>query len=268
MNTRNCLKRKYSRKMHLANRRRDRPTPGVQRIQIRQPGSDGLREIQEAIPGSYLINGVEIAIDLIVEKRMHAEALQEFFAYHLVQGWRGRRPGRHFRGTTYTSQRTAARNIVYYADQRSRIIGSGFCCHIEMRLKGARAVRAAGITTIDDLIGFHHRRFWARELRLRAIDWERFARGVDGSKRRLTEWQDWGFRKRLMNIDLRKAGVMIHAVPGAEDGGPLSSAQRIVAHYGRRARRGVFVIENDAFLPNCDEHGVIFSARKRPVECA
>jgi len=74
------------------------------------------------------------------------------------------------------------------AQQRQVLQGSAFaltgelwCLHLEWRLRALRAVRAVGIESGRDLVGFNHRDFWRKRLLLFDVDRQRLGRLIRNS---------------------------------------------------------------------------------------
>jgi hypothetical protein len=72
--------------------------------------------------------------------------------------------------TRYDGPRRAPNRLVLYPCEHSRVTGELDALHLEWRLGRKRAVRAAGIHTVSDLIAFDHRAFWKKRLVLADID--------------------------------------------------------------------------------------------------
>jgi hypothetical protein len=151
-----------------------------QRVEVRQPSEKALRWL--ARRKDALINRAEIALDLILKSRGAREEAWDFFHQHLVRRWHGKRQEiRVFRSpprdddpgigkTRYDAARRAPNLLVLYAEDHSRVTGEANCLHIECRVKGLRATRAAGIESGQDLPEFDHRAFWQRRLLFYTID--------------------------------------------------------------------------------------------------
>jgi hypothetical protein len=61
------------------------------------------------------------------------------------------------------------------------VTGELWCLHLEWRLRSLKAVRAAGIESGEDLIGFNHREFWQKRLLLFDVDRQRLGRLIRNS---------------------------------------------------------------------------------------
>jgi hypothetical protein len=77
----------------------------------------------------------------------------------------------------YFRARKSRVNVVYYADQPSKVSGEP-CLHVEARIRGRDALTRAGIHSARDLINFNHRSLWQQLLRFYDLDAERFGRHV------------------------------------------------------------------------------------------
>jgi hypothetical protein len=151
-----------------------------QRVELRQPSQRALHWL--ARRNDVLINRVEITLDLVFEYRGNVEEAWDFFHQHLVRRWHGRsqeirvvrsaprddEPGAW--GTRYDAGRRAPNRLVLYADDHTRITGELNCLHVEWRLTGLKAVRAAGINSGKDMPEFDHRAFWQRRLLFYSVD--------------------------------------------------------------------------------------------------
>jgi hypothetical protein len=151
-----------------------------QRVELRQPSERALRWLAQH--NDALINQVEVTLDLVFEYRGNVEEAWDFFHQHLVRRWhrksqeirvvrsapRDDEPGAC--GTRYDAGRRVPNRLVLYADDHTRITGELNCLHVEWRLTGLKAVRAAGIESGQDLSEFDHRAFWRRRLVFYSVD--------------------------------------------------------------------------------------------------
>jgi hypothetical protein len=149
-----------------------------QLLQLRQPKAPAFRWL--AGREDALINRAEITLDLTFESNAERDDAQEFVHQHLVRRWHGRRQEIRINSsdndTRYDAGRGAPNRMVIYDEDHCRITGELHCLHIEWRVKGAKAVRSAGIESPRDLIGFNHHRFWQRRLLLYEADLMRLGR--------------------------------------------------------------------------------------------
>ena len=113
---------------------------------------------------SYL----EIALDWDFGTRLECETARALLDQHHVKAYQ-RKKLKWFLGTRYTNRRGSGNNLAIYSSKLSRISKS-FCVHLDWRITGAGALRAAGLATIEDLIQLDPVEFWRTRLRLYALD--------------------------------------------------------------------------------------------------
>jgi hypothetical protein len=152
-----------------------------QRIELRQPSDQALRRL--ARHSDVLINRVEITLDLTFKYWGDAEKARVFFHQHLVRRCHGKNQKiRVFQSapsddnprageTRYDAGGQARNRLVLYAEDHSRVTGELNCIHIEWRVRSPRAIRAAGINSVKNLLDFDHRAFWQKRLLLCKVDW-------------------------------------------------------------------------------------------------
>ena len=227
-----------------------------QRIQLSQPSTAALSYLNMVTRGNHLINYVERAVDLIAEDASGAEALHEYLENHLVQGWHGKQRPWSCGTTSYNSGKRWVRNtFVIYSNQPSKVTGEP-CCHLECRTATAKAVSDAGITNLASLIGYDHRSFWKKRLRLRAIDYGKLGRVRRGTPRR-TPWirTTRGGRSTDMDEMLGRQIARAAQRPGP-DGNPvrdIGCAQEIIDYCKDRwaldIRRAIIKLDATPLLP-------------------
>jgi hypothetical protein len=134
---------------------------------------------------------VEFALDwLIADRAARTEAATFFHCHHIHPRSGDLRISGHSR---YTRRRKSRRNVVMYADKRSKADGSSRCLHVEYRLRSAAVLRDADIHRAADLINYDHRRLWQQLLRFYDLDVEALGRHVmnrqtrDGRVRRTAQ---------------------------------------------------------------------------------
>ena len=189
-------------------------------------------QVLAKLPGA-LVNYVEIARDTIVPD---PEALHEFYNRHFVQPWHGTR--KTVIGTpTYTDgQQRRGRRFCWYSDRCSKVTGEVDCFHLEGRYQGAAAVRKLGIHHPRDLLDFDHAAYWAKNIQLYQVDFERLGRFYQnrrqGSRRRNPSIDRFG--SFAYNRDHAIGGV-IYANLAAHPNQPEKSCsvQCLVDQFGR-----------------------------------
>ena len=170
------------------------------RLDFRQPSKLALSWI--AGQRDYLINYVEIAVDYIFQDAASRDDAFDFLDRHLVRRWHGKQQvvfygdGSSEKTTRYDAERKSRNKIALYRQKTCRVTGQFHCLHLEWRLNGVRAVRAAGIVSAKDLVSFDHRSFWLKHLRLYSAQQERLGRFIRNHKGK-------GRRRRSDTIDYR-----------------------------------------------------------------
>jgi hypothetical protein len=229
-----------------------------QRIELRQPSADALRQL--ARRDDVLINKVEITIDYTLNSRAEQYRAWEFLTRHIVRRWHGKNQKiRVVRGTEgddegglggtrYDAARRAPNKTVLYQDKFSRVTGELNCVHLEWRLNGLKAVRNAGIESGQDLLEFNHRTFWQKRLRLYDVDRRRLGRLIrnraHGTRRRTSE--DTVLANRFkVNLD----GMTAEGHVGSYD-----TVQELVDHltgslHLNRVHRALVPISTESLLP-------------------
>jgi hypothetical protein len=219
------------------------------RYLIQQPSIGAIEFLQREASFDHLVNRVDVALDLIVVDAMAAKQLDEFFLRHKVQRWHGQRRMALCNGTAYASRnRRTARNLVQYCDQPSKVTGLP-CLHLEV-----------------DLPRLDHRKVWAKELCLRAIDPRRLEREIDKAAGRMTLRYPRAVEtmRKSMGGDLTMREAASRRIKAhlckllGTDGGPeidanqlhLAPAQRLVQVRPASAKRCLIPIPIDQFLPD------------------
>lgn len=151
-------------------------------ILIHQPSHEAIQFLtglfEEQTPAR--ITRLDIALDFCSDTIGNARRLQRYFWKHLFKGWHRPVHGIEAIGlseevTDYIGYRNWRSKIVGYSDRPSKV--SGFpCYHLEWRFQSHKAIIALGISSIDDLLFFNHRAFWARRLRLYEIHYIKFGK--------------------------------------------------------------------------------------------
>jgi hypothetical protein len=149
-----------------------RPDFGGRRPRLIRPNREALQWLATL---KHRLNYAEAALDLIFTNEDQRDAARQFVDQNLVQRWHRDDVRRH-RGTRYTTARGRPNNLTVYSDKRSNITREPFCLHLEWRLSGVRALRRAGIGSLNDLLRLDHRTFWSERLLLRAVDLNKLGR--------------------------------------------------------------------------------------------
>lgn len=119
---------------------------GLVYFNIHQPRPPFIQELvgQQSRSG-IAVHGIDVALDLLADDEEQNTRLHDWATRHVSQ--QHQRIGasiRIVRGTRYTADRHAPRNTCTYADRPSKAARCP-CVHIELRLRGERALRRAGV---------------------------------------------------------------------------------------------------------------------------
>lgn len=157
------------------------------RIILQIPSDEAFDYLIKICRENILINKIHLALDLTTKDISDAEDIKKYLDHHQVHPWHGKQKVCRIENTTYTAARSARRNIVKYADRRSKITGTP-CCHIEMRLLHVDTLRNAGFSDIQSLKDLNHYDFWSKNLRLREINVEKFGKELLNRQQRKKPW--------------------------------------------------------------------------------
>lgn len=206
-----------------------------QRLDFKQPNEDALRWIADR--DDALINSVEVALDFAFSTETELDECFLYLDQHLVRRWHGAHQQiRLVSGTRYDAQRRAPNKLVLYPID--------LLLHLEWRLRGAKAVRSAGIKTGNDLLQFDFHQFWKQRLLLLDVDREHLGRSIRNRKNRTRDRAPWiatigkGFR---INWDFRIGCIATR---------PFDTVQELLDKSNRnRIRRSLVRLDNSEFLP-------------------
>jgi hypothetical protein len=225
-----------------------------QRVELRQPSEKALLWLAQR--NNALINRVEITLDLSFKYRADVGEARDFFHQHLVRRWRRKsQEVRVFRSpprddhpgtgeTRYDAGGRAPNRLVIYAEDHTRATGELNCLHVEWRLNGLRAVRAAGIEAGQDVPKFDHRAFWQKRLLLYRVDRPRLGRlyrnRVTGRRRRTPEISSLG--RYAYDIESRTGEVCARL---------CETVQELIDKFkpSFRIHRALIRIPNESLLP-------------------
>jgi hypothetical protein len=189
----------------------------MQRLQLNQPSLEALQSLC-SIDG-LLLNYVEISLDWVFDHEGARNGAYDFMCqYHVKKYHRGQ--GIRWEGggvTRYTGPRKAPNVLAVYRDRPSKVTGEVNCVHFDWRIKGAVALRRAGITSLTDLVELNHRQFWNGRLLLRALSLRDLGRmyhvHVAGKGRRRGAWVVFSGRKGFpYHADLRAGAAILRAL--------------------------------------------------------
>jgi hypothetical protein len=208
----------------------------IHRLSFTQPKDFVLEWIAEQ--DDALINFLEITLDFTYKNWAARDDAWYFLNEHATQPWQGSQRvfiDHREKKTHYQRNPSARTNLVFYQEEHSRITGECHCLHLEMRLKGLRAVRSAGILSGYDLVNFDHRGFWKQRLRLYdMVDEARLGRYVSNVAKKTK-------RRQFNPLDARHG----HVIRGS-----VLTMQELIDEYGHmRIQRVMQRMSNDPFLP-------------------
>ena len=159
------------------------------RLHLHQPSAKALRLLDDYLTEkslTFIINQVDLALDLIVPDQHAVAQLYEFLDMHLVKKWHGKQSVQYHENTRYTSiKKWQSQQIVMYSQPQSRITGKP-CVHLEWRTRGKTMVERLDIYDLGHLINFDHRAFWQRCLCLEEVDFTMLGRQFQGRGRART----------------------------------------------------------------------------------
>lgn len=136
---------------------------------LRRPSDQALEVLAKHV---NLVSRLDVALDLTTGPTSAAGWLHHYLNTRLVLPYRARAGVRMNGGTTYFAREAARNNLVIYSDAHSaRKTEDGHtCCHLEWRVRTARALAPIGIRTVQDVLNLDYRKFWRKRLRLREAD--------------------------------------------------------------------------------------------------
>ena len=235
-----------------------------QRLQLRQPTHAALQSLSTL--NELYLNRVELSLDWTFANEPERDAAYQLVCLHHVKKWHGQQHIGFKKLTRYTGPPGARNLMALYPDKACRITGEVFCVHLDWRIKGPGAVRAAGVSSLHDLLDFNYRQFWEGKLLLCEFDVRSLGRHynshVAGKGRRRGPWiyfcgHDGWF---AYDVDLRTGAIIIEA---------LQSTQQVIDCYRGKfnVNRCLKSIEVQHLLPSShyyDEYGNLEIAASNP----
>jgi len=168
---------------------------------------------------------------------------RDFVNHHHVKRWHGEQEIKFCNRTRYTGKRGVPNKLVTYADQPSRTTGELYCVHIQWRSNGARALRRAGVYSVQDLLNVDPHQFWQERLLMKAVNrrelGKQYNMHVAGKGRRRGPWVSYS-GKFEYDHDLRTGGWLLRwlAVEKPEWDGEqpatYASTQQVIDAFGKR----------------------------------
>lgn len=166
-------------------------------IDIKQPKRETLLYLKRRISDPLLINKAEIALDQIFPSFKEAMLFQTFLVQSLIQ------PGNdqpvvvtndtvYFKRRKTTKGRQSDKIYVIYSKKGARWHYDDPCTHLEVRYNTPSELRKLGIASINDLLAFDFKAYFAKELHLYQIDNDetlaRMAKRVVGKGKAKKQW--------------------------------------------------------------------------------
>ena len=201
----------------------------MQRLQLKQPSREALQSLS-TLDGAVL-NSIELSLDWVFDDASSRNDAYDFVCRYHVKKYH-RDQGIRFVGgvTRYSGPRKSPNVLAIYRDRASKVTGEVYCVHFDWRIKGAPALRRAGIASVADLIKLNHRRFWQERLLMRDLSLRDLGRmyhvHVVGKGRRRGPWVVFSGRKEFpYQVDLRAGATIVRA---------LNSTQAVLDLYRRQ----------------------------------
>ena len=169
------------------------------RLQLHQPSEPAIRLLDKFLvtsKSSFVINQVELALDLITTDIDHRRELNDFIERHSVKRWHGRQRVVYCEDTRYSGRkRWGSQQLVQYATRPSKSSGQP-CVHLEWRVGGKPQVEALGVYDLMQLATLDHRRFWMEHLCLEEVNYTMLGKQIlrqGRAKKPLQSgpYQDW-----------------------------------------------------------------------------
>lgn len=150
----------------------------ISKVVLHQPRSYelyALSEIEEV--GRCRVTRVDVTLDLIVHDSCSPDELRRHLEGRLIPSVRAKRTvkGKHdgrvkeavsyIKETTYYFRgRRSGIEVALYSDRFSKTGYGWQCCHLEYRVRGAKALQVAGISSAKEVLALNHRKFWDAHL--------------------------------------------------------------------------------------------------------
>lgn len=239
-----------------------RPSPTgylINYLALHRPPRTTVHLLKELLNHGQTIAAVHVALDVLVESQKLAVAWQDFFEEHLVFNPKVPTKTAIFDTTTYYNiHLTAGDRYALYSDEPSRLREGLACCHLEARILGPKALRAAHLSSPEALLQANHRTFWDQRLNLQSPpSFERLARAGNGAtnSRQVGAMGDEANQTRAR--ELLRASKNPRGVVVAQD--LLANMRATGGKYSTRPIRHFYKNRHDWLLPtrwnvHWDEH--------------
>jgi hypothetical protein len=207
-----------------------------------------------------MINYGEVALDLIYATAAEKLDAYHWLAEHWVRLWASEKQQIKLvdNNTRYDGPRRAPNlGVLYRKNKRGeghcRLTGEPYCLHLEWRIRGARPLKAAGISSPADLASFDFRSFWRKKLRFYQWDDEQVGRYLRNRRTsgRTRKPVYASFSVGRINLD-RRTGRSLYLTEQTKWG--YSPIQAIVRRYRNLGvMRALTPIGNAFLLPTISE---------------
>jgi hypothetical protein len=234
--------------LHKKNERARFDYTFTQRLQLNQPTLEALQFLGAI--DNVLLNYVELSLDWTFDREAERNCAYDFLGRFHVKKHHRDHGIRWFGGggvTRYTGPRKSPNVLAVYRDRPSKVTGEAFCVHLDWRIKGAVAMRRAGITSVTELLELNHRQFWHERLLMRELDLRKLGRNyhvhVAGKGSRRGAWViSYGRGRFFYQADLRAGATILRA---------LNTTQAVLDCYTKRfnVNRCLRNISVDHLLP-------------------
>ena len=221
------------------------------RLMLHQPDPDAIRLLSRIVMGAripFLLNRVDIALDLIASDYAALERLDDFFDRHLVK-WHGSHRVTRCKTTRYTTMKSwQVQQLITYPTRRSKITGEP-CLHLEWRAKGKAPVQRLGIRDPGQLIEFDHRAFWQKRFCLEEVDFTMLGKQACRQGRTKTPIP----RGPYANSHLAVGHLIGQAADGGSQNGPTAQDVRDYCQGAEwfRPQTAMKRIDPEPYLPSC-----------------
>lgn len=140
----------------------------VHTLALHRPTMATVRNLNELLELGQSIKEVHVALDILTKSPSLAVAWKDFLEGHLITNPKAPHPTVVVNTTTYYNYALrAGEQYALYSDKTARLVEKMWCCHLEARVIGPRALEAAGVASPSALLHLNHHKFWSKRLDLR-----------------------------------------------------------------------------------------------------
>jgi hypothetical protein len=148
-----------------------RPSPTgyvVHTLSLHRPTESTIRFLETLLEHGQSIAAVHVALDILVKTPELAFACKDFLEHRLITNPKAPTVVSALDTTSYYNPLLkAGERYVLYADKPSRLLEDLSCCHLEARIIGPQALKAARLSTPIAILQANYMKFWNRRLDLR-----------------------------------------------------------------------------------------------------